>query len=151
LPPWLNSAAGLLLRSKQPRTATAPKLKLDASPTGVEEDRDFDNFAAAKGTAPFDPEGAKTRIDRISRTLARIWTTFLIWAILAQGIKTGLYLSIPIIGWISHIQIGGGKLWLMPPFQLGGSEFIAVVTTTTASVFGFLVIVTNALFKQGEK
>lgn len=39
---------------------------------------------------------------------------------------------------------------IFPKFHLGQGEFIAVVTTTTASVFGFLVIISRGLFKGGE-
>ena len=37
---------------------------------------------------------------------------------------------------------------ILTTFNLESSEFIAVFTTTTASVFGFLVIVANYLFKR---
>jgi hypothetical protein len=68
--------------------------------------------------------------------LAIAWSLFLGWIILAQGFtddKT-LFLIIPISG----------------DFKLESSEFIAVVTTTTASVFGFLIIVARHLFSGSE-
>ncbi|MBA4082414.1 MAG: hypothetical protein C0496_14275 [Erythrobacter sp.] len=55
------------------------------------------------------------------------------WVILAQGYPTDHYF-----------------LWVWPihgAFKLEPTEFIAVVTTTTASVFGFLIIVTRDLFR----
>lgn len=61
----------------------------------------------------------------------------LIYIIFAQGVETG---------W--RVEIGGLSIPVLPVFQLDKTEFIAVVTTTTAAVFGFLVIVARGLFKE---
>lgn len=112
-----------------------PKRRLDATPTGDEEFRDWTNESAVSGE--WNPDAARSRIDRISRRLAVSWSLFLIWMILAQGFgdtKFNLF----------GADLGGS-------FHLESGEFIAVVTTTTATVFGFLVIVARHVFsKSGE-
>lgn len=112
-------------------------LSLDSTPTGEEEYRDFDDIELARGSTTFDEDKAKTRVDRIARRLAISWTILLVYIIFAQGIKTGV-----------SVQICSLSVPIMPKFSLTPSEFIAVVTTTTASVFGFLVIVANHLFRR---
>ena len=57
------------------------------------------------------------------------------YIIMAQGHRTGFVL------WDTH---------LLPKFKMETAEFIAVVTTTTASVFGFLIIVANFVFKKKD-
>jgi len=79
---------------------------------------------------------AKTRLDALARWLETVWTAFLMYAVMAQGHATGL---------TAHVF--GYDVHLLPRFHLDKSEFIAVFTTTTAAVFGFLVIVANHLFK----
>jgi hypothetical protein len=109
-------------------------IELDASPSGEEEARAFLDIRTARGD--YDEERAKIRIDAIARWLAIFWTIFLWYVILAQGHH---------VGWHPHIY----RYWpLLPVFHLEQGEFIAVVTTTTASVFGFLVIVANYLFRR---
>lgn len=54
-----------------------PKLKLDSTPTGVEEYRDFDDREKVQGANPYNEDQAKSRIDRISRWLAIIWSIIL--------------------------------------------------------------------------
>jgi hypothetical protein len=88
----------------------------------------------------YDEAKAKTRIDSLARNLAIVWTIFLIYIVLAQGNKDGA---------IWHIC--GISFQVLPKFNLESSEFIAVFTTTTASVFGFLVIVASYLFKNSSK
>jgi hypothetical protein len=120
-------------------------LKLDPSPSFEEEVRDFGNPDAYSGAKPFDGEAAKTRIDSIARRLAIVWTAFLAYIILAEGLKDG---------WEVSYQNGAGEwssFYLIRPFHLEGPDFIAVVTTTTISVFGFLVIVANHLFHREKK
>lgn len=68
----------------------------------------------------------------MARALAISWSLFLAWVTLGQGFETNHYIF---------------GIWLVQgEFHLETSEFIAVVTTTTATVFGFLVIVTRHLF-----
>lgn len=113
-----------------------PKLWLDTSPTGEEEARDWLNEARVMGLH-YNTDKAKTRIDRIARRLAIFWTAFLAYLILAQGNSDGTTLH------------AFGTVWqVVPKFNLQPSEFIAIVTTTTISVFGFLVIVANHLFRK---
>jgi hypothetical protein len=85
---------------------------------------------------PYNEDDAKFRIDRLARWLAFIWTAFLMYIVLAQGNGDG-----------TTISILGKTFQILPKFKLGSGEFIAVFTTTTAAVFGFLVIVANYLFK----
>lgn len=89
---------------------------------------------------PYRVGEAKTRIDNLARRLASIWTLFLIYIVVAQGHAVG-----------STIRLFGVELWWLPAFHLDKAEFIAVFTTTTASVFGFLVIVANHLFGKNSK
>lgn len=124
---WLSSAASKLFLSK-------PKRRLDTTPSGNEEFRDWNNEPVVSGG--WDPDAARSRIDRIARALAICWSLFLAWIILAQGFDTDHYV-----------------LWLWPiqgSFHLETTEFVAVVTTTTAAVFGFLVIVARHLFAGGN-
>lgn len=88
---------------------------------------------------PYREGEAKTRIDRLSRQLATAWAFFLMYIVIAQGNADG-----------TSVVIFGYQLQLLPKFHLGEAEFIAVFTTTTAAVFGFLVIVANHLFRKGE-
>lgn len=116
-----------------------PLLKLDPTPTFEEEVRDFPDLAAYSGSKPFDGEAAKTRIDTIARWLAIVWSVFLSYIILAQGFRSGLLVFIP-------CTTPERSFYLIRPFHLETAEFVAVVTTTTIAVFGFLVIVANHLF-----
>lgn len=125
----LRNAVSSLVRSE-------PKRTLDDTPTGDEEFRDWNDEPLVSGEN-WDPDAARIRIDRISRTLAICWSLFLAWVILAQGFDTD-----HVIFWLWPIQ---------GSFHLETSEFIAVVTTTTATVFGFLVIVARHLFAGGER
>lgn len=112
-----------------------PKVRLENSPSGEEEAEAFGDLVEARGDS-FDEEKAKIRVDKIARRLALAWTIFLWYIIFAQGQKNGANLSF----W---------PYWpVQPKFHLAEGEFIAVVTTTTASVFGFLVIVARHLFRQ---
>lgn len=120
----LRNAVSSLLRSE-------PRRALDDTPTGDEEFRDWNNQPLVSGEN-WDANAARIRIDRIARRLALGWSLFLVWVILAQGYPTDYFF-----------------LWFWPihgAFHLETSEFIAVVTTTTASVFGFLIIVARDLF-----
>jgi len=117
------------------QNSSRPELRLDPTPTGEEEARDFNDPPKARGI--YNKDAAKTRVDRIARHLAVAWTVILTYLIFAQGQPSGVY-----------INIHGVVLHSAPPFHLQPSEFIAVVTTTTISVFGFLVIVANHLFKR---
>lgn len=126
-------------------TNQPPLLKLDRTPTYEEELRAFGSEEAYKGTKPFNEDQAKGRIDSIARWLAIVWSTFLIYIIFAQGIGTGLALEWTTEGGVAE------RVPIMPVFHLESADFIAVVTTTTAAVFGFLVIVTNHLFFKRDK
>ena len=126
-------------------TNQPPLLQLDPTPTFEEEVRDFQDFGAYSGSKPFDGEAAKTRIDRFARRLAVTWSVFLIYIILAQGFETGFSINIQVE------QNDWRQIYLVRPFHLGTAEFIAVVTTTTASVFGFLIIVANHLFHRKKR
>jgi hypothetical protein len=86
---------------------------------------------------PYREGAAKTRIDMLARRLAFFWTLFLMYIVMAQGNADG-----------TAIRFFGKTFQVVPKFHLESSEFIAVFTTTTASVFGFLVIVANHLFKR---
>lgn len=88
---------------------------------------------------PYKEGEAKQRIDTLARWLAAVWTIFLMYLVVAQGNKDGTTLVV----FERTIQI-------LPKFHLEKEEFIAVFTTTTASVFGFLVIVANHLFKSNK-
>lgn len=88
----------------------------------------------------YDEGEAKTRIDALARRLAFVWTVFLMYLVIAQGNGDGFTQK---LWW-------GWSIRLIPRFHLESGEFIAVFTTTTASVFGFLVIVANYLFKRGK-
>lgn len=119
---------------------SSPSLRLDPTPTWEEEWRDFLSEDRFRGVVPFDKESAKRRVDKIARRLAICWSAFLIYIILAQAFGHGLQIIMQ---------------WDWPPakfsvqaFNLKSTEFIAVVTTTTASVFGFLVIIATNLFKS---
>lgn len=120
---WLSSVASKL-------SLWQPKRRLDETPTGDEEFRDWTNEPAVSGE--WDPDAARSRIDRISRRLAVYWSMFLIWMILAQGFGDDKFT-------LFGVDLGGS-------FHLESGEFIAVVTTTTATVFGFLVIVARHVF-----
>jgi hypothetical protein len=111
------------------------RLRLDQTPTGAEEYEDFEDQNSLMGL--YDEDDAKLRIDKLARRLALGWTAFLMYIVLAQGNADGTVISI--CGWTIPV---------MPRFNLESGEFIAVFTTTTASVFGFLVIVANYLFKR---
>lgn len=125
----LRNAASSLLRSE-------PKRALDDTPTGDEEFRDWNDQPLVSGEN-WDADAARIRIDRIARALAIGWSLFLVWVILAQGYDTD-----HLIFWLWPIQ---------GSFNLETSEFIAVVTTTTASVFGFLIIVARDLFSGTKR
>jgi hypothetical protein len=128
LPSKLRNAVSSLFRSE-------PKRALDDTPTGDEEFRDWNDQLLVSGEN-WDENAARIRIDRIARALALGWSSFLVWVILAQGYSSNHHF-----------------MWLLPihgEFHLETSEFIAVVTTTTASVFGFLIIVARDLF-SGKK
>lgn len=117
-----------------PLFRSAPRLRLDSTPTGEEEFADWNDERRLSGE--WDPNAARTRIEKISRTLVVSWSLFLAYIILAQGFRKGFLV-----------------LWLIPvapAFHLESSEFIAVVTTTTLSVFGFLIIVSRHLFSAKE-
>jgi preprotein translocase subunit SecG len=132
LPNWLKRGVG---RSRHSRI----RLQLDDTPTGQEEYDDFPDQRRLMGY--YDEDEAKTRIDALARRLAYVWTAFLMFIVLEQGNGDG-----------TTATIMGKTIQILPKFKLGSSEFIAVFTTTTASVFGFLVIVANYLFKrQGRK
>jgi hypothetical protein len=88
---------------------------------------------------PYREGAAKTRIDTLARRLAFFWTLFLMYIVMAQGNADG-----------TTIHFFGKAFQVLPKFHLESSEFIAVFTTTTASVFGFLVIVANHLFKRQD-
>lgn len=103
------------------------------------------NEAIASGATSYDEEAAKIRLDRIAHRLAVFWSIFLVAVIMMQGIKTGLQLPFP------FPILGYQAIWVLPKFDLEGSEFIAVVTTTTATVFGFLTIVAGYLFNKKKQ
>lgn len=121
------------------RTRSPLEIRLDPTPSGDEEYRDW--LEESSLTPKWDPDAARTRIDKIARRLAIFWSLFLVYMIMAQGNADGVALPIP---WTSRTLI------VVPRFHLEPSEFIAVVTTTTASVFGFLVIVARYLFKATQ-
>ena len=112
------------------------KLNLDDTPTGEEELDAFYDQNRAMGV-PYNEDDAKFRIDRLARWLAFTWTAFLMYIVLAQGNRDG-----------TAITFFGKTFQILPKFNLASGEFIAVFTTTTAAVFGFLVIVANYLFKH---
>ena len=114
------------------------RLQLDPTPSGAEESADLPDIRRVRGDA-FNPSEAKSRIDKIARWLAVVWTIFLAYIILIQGFNR----TISFVLFDLYIPI-------FPKFHLEQGEFIAVVTTTTASVFGFLVIISRGLFKSGE-
>lgn len=114
------------------------RLRLDDSPSGEEEEQDFPDQRRAMGV-PYDEDDAKHRIDSLARNLARVWTVFLMYIVIAQGVKTGISFS-----------FFGREIHLVPKFDLETGEFIAVFTTTTASVFAFLLIVANYLFNRSS-
>lgn len=124
---WLQRAGGKRLYSEV-------KLQLDSTPTGVEESRNFTNQSKAMGF-PCKEGEAKTRIDSLARRLATGWTLFLMYIVLAQDNGDG-----------AVIRILNRTIQILPRFKLSTPEFVAVFTTTTAAVFGFLVIVANHLF-----
>lgn len=111
--------------------------QLDRTPTWAEEERDFALEDRATGARPYDKEQGRTRLDEIAHRLARFWSIFLVYIIMAQGLRTGL-----------SFVAGDWRVWLIPPFHLDTAAFVAVVTTTTATVFGFLVLVGRWLFKD---
>lgn len=142
-PSFLPKTIGAILQAwrqpvvfRQPRSSV--RIELDKTPSGNEE---YEDWLDPQRLEPltWNPDQARVRIDAISRRLARYWSIFLVYLIFAQGIKTGVKVQIPFSDWQFHI---------LPVFKLEPTEFIAVVTTTTASVFGFLVIVSRALFKN---
>lgn len=116
------------------RNPSRLEIGLDPTPTGEEEAEAFPDIRTARGDQ-FDEESAKTRIDKLARWLAGLWTAFLWYIILAQGMHNG---------WHPHFW---RYIPILPAYHLTDGEFIAVVTTTTASVFGFLVIVARYLFR----
>lgn len=113
---------------------------MDSTPTGVEEWEAWLSEAALQPT--WDPDKARVRIDKIARRLATSWSIFLAYLILAQGLGRAVFLDVPFTRY--YVQ-------LFPKYHLESTEFVAVVTTTTASVFGFLIIVSRALFKDDAK
>jgi hypothetical protein len=100
--------------------------------------------AIASGAANYDEEAAKIRLDKIAHRLAIFWSIFLVAVIMMQGVKTGLQIPFP------FPILGYEAMWILPNFDLEGPEFIAVVTTTTATVFGFLTIVAGYLFNKKQ-
>lgn len=118
------------------RSPSQPEIILDDTPTGDEE---FQAWLSPEILQKkWDPDAARTRIDRISRRLATFWSFFLVYIIIAQGNGDGYTFPWKFLG----------LSWRpLMSFHLPPSEFIAVVTTTTVTVFGFLVIVANHLFK----
>jgi len=116
-------------------TRSTPELELENTPSGEEEADAFLDLQTARGDT-YDEDVARSRIDLLARLLAAFWTTFLWYIIIAQGMQHG---------WHPHF---GRYYPVIPAFHLEPSEFIAVVTTTTVSVFGFLVIVARYLFKK---
>ena len=128
---WLLRGAGTRLNSEA-------RVRLDPTPSGNEEDRDFpDQSRLLKLDSPYLEGPAKTRIDILARWLASVWTIFLMYIVIAQGNADG-----------TTIYLCGKSFQILPKFHLESGEFIAVFTTTTISVFGFLVIVANHLFKR---
>lgn len=125
------------VRSRRP--PSAPEIRLDPTPTGDEEYRDWLDERSL--TPEWNPDAARTRVDKIARRLALVWSLFLVFIIMAQGIGEGVSVLLPFY----NVRVP-----LLPKFSLDPSEFIAVVTTTTASVFGFLIIVARYLFKQPD-
>jgi len=111
------------------------EIALEPSPSGEAEASAFPDLPQARGD--WNPDKARVRIDRIARRLAVSWTAFLWVLIFLQGRRVGY-----------HPHDFGRFIPLIPAFHLEESAFIAVVTTTTASVFGFLVIIANHLFKK---
>ncbi len=118
-----------------------PKVTLDPTPSGTAEGNALATGSEdiASGKLVYSPEHAKLRIDTIARWLAICWSLFLAYLVLCQGFSSGILLHILNPVYKSYFE--------MKPFKLGSAEFIAVVTTTTASVFGFLVIVASHLFR----
>lgn len=129
---------------KNVSSTSSLSLKLDPDPTGEEELRAIasGNEAIASGAAHYDEEAAKIRLDKVAHRLAIAWSVFLVCIIMMQGLKKGLSVPLPMT------VLGGDTLWILPHFDLESTEFIAVVTTTTATVFGFLTIVAGYLFKK---
>ena len=109
-------------------------VKLDSTPSGQEEYADWNDLPRASG---WNIDDAKMRVDKIAHSLVRLWSLFLMWIIVAQGNADG-----------TTLQLFGWDIQILPKFSMRGPEFIAVVTTTTASVFGFLLIVANHLFRS---
>ena len=118
------------------RRRSRGNVTLDSTPTGEEEYSDFDDLSRARGE-DYNESSARFRLDGLARSLVIGWTFFLMYIVIAQGNKDGF----------------GRTFWgidfrFIPAFNLESSEFIAVFTTTTVSVFGFLVIVANYLFNK---
>jgi hypothetical protein len=133
----LKKIGGIFQSWRKKEGSKPDRWTLDKTPTFAEEVRDFTDEEAATG-AKYDLEQAKIRIDSIARHLAIVWSAFLAYIIVAQGASNGAQVVL-----VPFTDRGLNVI----PFDLAPSEFIAVVTTTTASVFGFLVIVANHLFK----
>lgn len=110
------------------------KLSIDKTPTGEEEFQDWTNEDKVKG-ASWDPDKARVRIDKIARALAISWSIFLMIVVIMQGTTVN--------AWIC------GFIPVFKSFHLSSTEFIAVVTTTTATIFGFLIIISRHLFHNG--
>lgn len=111
--------------------------QLDPTPTWEEERRDFPQEDAATGEKPYSKDEGRNRLDAVAHNLAKVWSFFLVYVIVAQGVKGGL-----------SVVLGEWRWWIVPPFHLETAAFIAVVTTTTATVMGFLVLVGRWLFKD---
>lgn len=111
-------------------------LHLDPTPTYEEEVAAFEDPRRYQG---FDIEAARHRIDRIARWMAILWSFFLAYIIMAQGLASG---------WV--FRWGWFRVYLIPKFHLETSEFVAVVTSTTAAVFAFMVIIAKHLFTGSD-
>lgn len=133
----MKKIGDILLGWRRKEESKSEVWTLDRTPTFAEERRDFTDESRVTG-AIYDKEKAKVRVDALARYLAIGWSFFLAYVIIAQGAETGAQFA-PVFWSERGVNI--------IPFDLESGEFIAVVTTTTASVFGFLVIVANALFK----
>ena len=118
------------------RKRSRGSVTLDSTPTGAEEYSDFDELPLVRGEG-YNENQARSRIDGLARWLVLSWTAFLMYIVIAQGNADGF-----------RIKLFGVDIPLIPVFDLESSEFIAVFTTTTVSVFGFLVIVANYLFNK---
>lgn len=131
------------LRDLRRSVASSPNdgtVSINRSPSGEEERIALANpdEDEASGARPYNEDSAKLRIDVLARFLAVAWSLFLSYLILCQGLGESI---IP--------KVDGRYIYFESHrFHLDRAEFIAVVTTTTVSVFGFLVIVANYLFRR---